>query len=364
MLLNETTLRKTFKTIGLMSGTSLDGVDAALVTTDGVSVDNTGESLTLPYPADFREALRKLLAGDGDVVSIEKELTEYHAKAVKQLLAKAGLQASDIDLIGFHGQTILHRPEQHTTWQIGNASLLAKETGISVVNDFRRKDMAAGGQGAPLVPIYHAAITKHCEHPVAILNIGGVANVTWIGEGEGNMLAFDTGPGNALIDDWILQHTGQPCDENGAIAAKGIVHEDKVTTLLSHPYFATKPPKSLDRNSFSLKIVQGLSLEDGAATLTAFTVRTIAAAQQHFPEMPHSWYVCGGGRHNRTIMEMLQQRINASIQPVEALSINGDALEAQAFGFLAVRSVKGLPLTFPSTTGVMLPITGGVFCPA
>lgn len=355
---NSTALRA----IGLMSGTSLDGVDAALVVTDGETIQHTGQGLTLPYPDSFRKTLKTLLAGTGDVPAIERELTLYHAKAVRQLLEKAQLKPSDIDVIGFHGQTVFHRPQEHTTWQIGDSSLLAQETGISVVNDFRRKDMAAGGQGAPLVPVYHAAITKACKLPVAVVNIGGVANVTWIGPGEGNMTAFDTGPGNALVDDWIFQHIGKSCDEDGKIAAKGTVDEVRLKALLSHPYFNTVPPKSLDRNSFSLDAVAGLSLEDGAATLTAFTARSIIAAQAHFPAMPAEWYVCGGGRHNTTLMSMIRQRLNAEVQPVEVLGMNGDLLEAEAFGFLAVRSLKGLPLTYPSTTGVMLPTTGGVFC--
>lgn len=355
-------MKNTLQAIGLMSGTSLDGVDAALIATDGMSVVHTGKGLTFPYPAPFRKALQSLLAGQGDALSLERELTLFHVEAVKQLLTTAKMSTSQIDVVGFHGQTIVHRPKEHLTWQIGNPSLLSYETGINVVSDFRRMDMAANGQGAPLVPIYHAAITKDCTPPIAVVNIGGVANVTWIGHGEHHLIAFDTGPGNALIDDWIFSHTGKACDEYGSIASRGKIDDATLAVLLNHPYFKEKPPKSLDRNSFSLDAVKHLSLEDGAATLTAFTAKSIVTSQEHFPTIPGSWYVCGGGRHNHTLMDILRQRLNAEVQPVEALNIDGDILEAQAFGYLAVRSLKQLPLTFPSTTGVKQPQTGGVSC--
>lgn len=363
ILENEMSVLPHYHAIGLMSGTSLDGVDAALIVTDGVGIVEPKGGITLPYPEHFRQELKALLTGKGDVLAVEHQLTLFHIEAVKQLLVQTGNKPSDIHVIGFHGQTLTHRPKEHLTWQMGDASFLAQETEINVVSDFRRRDMAAGGQGAPLVPIYHAAITKTCPKPVAVVNIGGVANVTWIGHNEEELIAFDTGPGNALVDDWIFRHTGKHYDEQGAIAARGKVHEDILVSLLSHPYFKEPPPKSLDRNSFSPDAVQGLSLEDGAATLTAFTARAIIAAQAHFPQVPLAWYVCGGGRHNHTLTNMLTHRINAEVQPIETLGFDGDALEAQAFGYLAVRSLKKLPLTFPSTTGVRLPLTGGVFCP-
>lgn len=350
---------ETITAIGLMSGTSLDGVDVAWVETDGQRVHSYGASLTVPYEPSFRTQLRSLLEGKGDPLAIEKQLTEKHAEAVKALLKKMGKSANDVKVIGFHGQTIIHRPRETITWQLGNGALLASLTGINVVSDFRRRDMAEGGQGAPLVPVYHAALAHGKTLPVAIINIGGVANVTWIGK-DGTLLAFDTGPGNALIDDWVLWHTGKPCDKDGHIAAAGKVDSKQLSAMLAAPYFRHVPPKSLDRNSFDTRELDDLSLEDGAATLTAFTVESIANSAMHFPAPAKEWFVSGGGRRNPVIMLGLKQRLN-EVYPVESLGVDGDAVEAQAFAYLAVRSLYGLPLTFTSTTGAKKPVTGGAF---
>ena len=346
--------------IGLMSGTSLDGIDAALIATDGENVVVPEEVFSLPYPSELRAQLRELLEGRGDVLRIEKCMTELHAEAVYSLLSKADISPEDVSVIGFHGQTIIHRPDEGLTQQIGNGALLAHLTGIDVVGDFRRRDMAAGGQGAPLVPIYHAAIARNAGCPVALINIGGVANVTFIGK-DNQLLAFDTGAGNALLDDWIFQHTGEIYDKDGLISGKGTVVSSVVDEWMHHPYFKKKPPKSLDRNSFSIDKLKGISLEDGAATLVMFTVESIAQAVASFPEMVQDFYIAGGGRHNPTILAKLQERLNTKILPVEALGLDGDMLEAQAFGYLAVRSLRGLPLTFPLTTGVKCPTLGGAF---
>ncbi|QJE73400.1 anhydro-N-acetylmuramic acid kinase [Aerophototrophica crusticola] len=345
--------------IGLMSGTSLDGIDAALLRTDGRGVAEAGAFLTVPYRRAFRDRLRAVLGGQGDVAGVERELTELHAAAVDSLLGMAGVEREEVGLVGFHGHTILHAPEQRRTWQIGDGALLATLTGIPVVNDFRSADVAAGGQGAPLVPLYHQALATDLDRPLAVLNIGGVANVTWLGAGELDVAAFDTGPGNALVDDWVLRHTGDPFDDGGRIAAKGTVDEGILAALLAHPYFTAPFPKSLDRDAWSADAVAGLSLEDGAATLTAFTAASIAAAAEHLPSRPARWLVTGGGRRNDTLMWMLARRLRAPVSPVDAVGWNGDSLEAEAFAYLAVRSRLGLPLSVPGTTGVPQPMTGG-----
>ena len=348
------------RTIGLMSGTSLDGVDAAWLETDGERIGAFGPSLTLPYDERLRADLRRILdhaAGldptDRRLKSAVARLTEYHVRAVTALGREA-------DLIGFHGQTILHRPERRRTWQVGDAAVLAWRTGVPVAHDFRSADVAAGGQGAPLAPVYHAALARDTEKPLAVLNIGGVANVTWIGT-AGELIAFDTGPGNGPLDDWVARHTGLAFDRDGMLAGTGRADAAVLRRLLSHPYFLRGAPKSLDRLDFAPLLatsgLEDLSAADGAATLVAFTAAAIAASP--LPERPRRWLVTGGGRHNPAIMRALRERLGAPVDPVEALGWDGDALEAQCFGFLAARSKAGLPLSFPGTTGVPAPTTGG-----
>jgi anhydro-N-acetylmuramic acid kinase len=359
------------KVIGLMSGTSLDGVDAALLETDGERVARPGPSLTLAYDDQMRALLRTALddardaAQDGPVPQsirdAERKLTNVHAEAVKALLAKAGLASTDISLLGFHGQTVLHRPEQRWTWQIGDGAALAKASGIDVVNDFRSADVKAGGQGAPLMPLYHAVLAREAglAEPAVVVNIGGVAQVTYI---RGDLvLAFDTGPGNAPIDDWMHRHTAKPVDENGAFAATGKVNESALEKMLANPFFERLPPKSLDRMDFGMEAVEELSPADGAATLTAFTAAALARAAVHFPDPAATWIVSGGGRHNNTLMAMLRMRVNAPVLKAEDADWDGDALEAQGFAYLALRSKLGLPLSLPTTTGVQQPMTGGKF---
>jgi anhydro-N-acetylmuramic acid kinase len=350
--------------LGLMSGTSLDGVDAALLRTDGEQVSGVGAFLTVPYEPSFRERLRATLGGVGDVEAVARELTTIHARVVEALLRQAGCRASDIGVIGFHGHTIFHAPEAGRTWQIGDGALLARETGIDVVSDFRSADVEAGGQGAPLASLYHWALARALERPLAVLNIGGVANVTWIGRespsGEPDLLAFDTGPGNAMIDDWVRRATGRLYDEDGALARGGTVDTSAIGHWLSDPYFRRRPPKSLDRNAFSLDPVRGLSPADGAATLVAFTAEAVRQGAMHFPAAARRWLVTGGGRRNPVIMAALGAALSVPVESVEAVGWNGDALEAQAFAFLAVRSRRGLPLSLPSTTGVARATSGGV----
>jgi anhydro-N-acetylmuramic acid kinase len=346
------------RALGLMSGTSLDGVDAAILETDGEDRVAVGPSVTVPYAADLRARLRAVLGDPSGARAVERALTEAHAAAVAALLVQSGLGAGDIDVIGFHGQTVLHRPGEHRTWQIGDGDWLAQTTGIRVVNDFRSADVRAGGQGAPLAPVYHRALAAGLEKPVAVVNIGGVANVTWIGA-DGALLAFDTGPGNALIDDWLLKHTGQAIDRGGELARSGAIAAPVLANLLRHGYFDAPPPKSLDRNDFDAAPASALSPADGARTLTAFTARAIAASVRHFPAPPLRWLICGGGRHNETMMAELASVTHRPVAPVEAVGWRGDSLEAEAFAYLAVRVLKGLPTSFPSTTGARQPVSGG-----
>jgi anhydro-N-acetylmuramic acid kinase len=345
-----------WRSIGLMSGTSLDGIDVAMIETDGHQRAIPGAALTVPYPPDFRERLRSVLGGVGAVGAVEAELTGLHGEAVEHFLREhRGLA---IDIVGFHGHTILHRPVERRTWQIGDGALLASRLRLNVVADFRAADIAAGGEGAPLAPLYHAALAAALPKPLAILNMGGVANVTWIG-GPGEILAFDTGPGNALIDDWVRRHTGAAADLDGALARAGAVSAAHVENFLANPYFDRLPPKSLDRDDFRQAWPTGLSLEHGAATLTEMTAAAVAAASRHFPAPAEQWLVTGGGRHNPALMEALSRRLDIAVRPVEAVGWHGDALEAQAFAYLAVRSVLGLPLSLPTTTGVPQPCCGG-----
>lgn len=359
------------KVMGLMSGTSLDGVDAALLDTDGEEMAVPGPSLTVAYPTETRALLRAALDDARAVAQgapvpqsireAERLLTETHADAVKILLRQTGLSAAQVTLLGFHGQTILHWPERHWTWQIGDGALLARLTGIDVVNDFRSADVKAGGQGAPLMPLYHVVLARRSgrPEPLVVVNIGGVAQVTYI-HGE-LVLAFDTGPGNAPIDDWMQRHSGRPVDEDGAFAATGKVDGDALEAMLANHYFERLPPKSLDRMDFGMEAVESLSPADGAATLTAFTAASLARAREHFPQMAETWIVSGGGRHNKTLMAMLKARVNAPVLSAEEAGWDGDALEAQGFAYLAMRSRRGLPLSLPTTTGVKEPMTGGRF---
>jgi anhydro-N-acetylmuramic acid kinase len=359
------------KVIGLMSGTSLDGVDAALLDTDGEELVEPGPGLTQPYDSrtrgllrDALDAARKVTQGGPVPPSIseaERILTAAHADAVRALLKTAELRPADVSLIGFHGQTILHRPEARWTWQIGDGALLAQLTGIDVINDFRSADVAAGGEGAPLMPLYHAALARKSglAQPVVVVNIGGVSNVTYINGDQ--VLAFDTGPGNAPIDDWMQKHTGKPVDEGGAFARSGTVNRVAVSQMLEHDFFARLPPKSLDRMDFGLDAVEGLSPAEGAATLAAFTAAAIAKASDHFPHAPATWIVSGGGRHNHFLMEELKAYLAAPVLTAEDAGWNGDMLEAHGFAYLAMRSKRGLPLSLPTTTGVKQPMTGGKF---
>jgi anhydro-N-acetylmuramic acid kinase len=363
--------------IGLMSGTSYDGVDVALIETDGEEIGSLGPTGYRPYSDQERDLLRRAIAvatnlGDRTerpkiLAQVEELVTDMHAEAVEAFLAANGMAASAVGVVGFHGQTVLHRPDRGLTVQIGNGPALAARLGIPVVYDFRAADVAAGGQGAPVVPVFHRALVRQLKraHPVGVLNLGGVANVTFI-DGNVELIAFDTGPGNALIDDFVRMRTGQPRDDDGRTAAAGKVDEDAVARVLKHPFFAKAPPKSLDRNAFRHWAMEEgrlteKSTEDALATLTAVTAASVAHATKVLPRAPAGWLVAGGGTRNPTLMRMLAQRLApVSIETAGAVGWSADALEAQAFAYLAVRTLKGLPLTFPTTTGVPRPLTGGV----
>jgi anhydro-N-acetylmuramic acid kinase len=358
--------------IGLMSGTSLDGVDVALIETDGRRVKSFGPSGYRPYTPEERRLLRQALteavhlpqrdARPGILREAERAVTTAHAEAVAAFTAQNRITCADVDIVGFHGQTVLHRPERRMTVQIGDAAALAKAIHIPVMHDFRAADVAAGGQGAPFVPVYHRALAQSLERegPIVVLNIGGVSNITYI-DGADILIACDTGPGNALLDDHMFRHFGQPFDCEGRTAAQGAVDGAWLLRVMRHPFFAAPPPKSLDRNDFASLRLPEISPADGAATLTAFTAEAIARIMPLLPKAPNSWIVAGGGARNLTMLRMLRERLApAKVESADALGWSADAIEAQAFGFLAARGLKGLPLSYPATTGVPIPMTGGV----
>lgn len=360
-----------------MSGTSLDGIDVALIETDGFDYVRPLDFHYVPYTAEERAAIRPCF-GQKDrshekVLAAEELITIRHADAVLELLDKVQKNPSQIDFIGFHGQTIYHAPKDSITIQIGDGALLAEKAGVDVVYDFRSHDVSAGGEGAPLAPVYHKALAKSAKLslPVVFLNIGGVANISWVGAGEEDLIAFDTGPGNALIDDWMARRTGERFDKHGIYASQGEVLHEYLDEWLAHPYFTQKPPKSLDRDEWDIaalgKVVTDLddiSIEDGAATLAEFTVQGIIKSLEYMPEKPAAWYAAGGGRHNRTIMKRLAEELEAhdagALYPIDDLGWNGDAIEAECFAYLAVRSYLEEPISYPLTTGVPKPLTGGI----
>jgi anhydro-N-acetylmuramic acid kinase len=354
--------------IGLMSGTSMDGVDVAVLETDGESISAFGPTLFRPYQDREREVLRRALADardltdraarPGALAEAERIVTEAHGRAVERLLAEnAGLRP---EIVGFHGQTVLHAPEKRLTVQIGDGPALAKRLGLPVAYDFRAADVAAGGQGAPFVPAYHRALARFSDlgGDIVMVNIGGVANITRIGA-DGALTAGDTGPGNALLDDFIRERTGAAMDEGGRLAGAGTIDPEALARLLANPWFALPLPKSLDRDAFSLVPVRDLSTEDGAATLAAFTVETISEAVANAGGAD-ALVVSGGGARNPAIVARLREKAGVPVRLAGDIGWSGDFVEAQAFAFLAVRSLAGLPLSFPETTGVPRPMPGGV----
>jgi anhydro-N-acetylmuramic acid kinase len=366
--------RSSVLAIGLMSGTSQDGVDVALIDTDGERIAQFGATACRPYTQSERTLLRRATAVAANltdraarpaiVAKAEALVTDAHAEVVQAFLATNDLRAADVAVIGFHGLTLLHRPERALTIQIGDGAALATALKLPVMYDFRAADVAAGGQGAPLAPVFHRALVRQFDGaaPVAVLNVGGVANVTFIDGDE--LIACDTGPGNALLDDFLRLRTGRPLDTDGKMANAGTVREDMIEQLMAHPFFATPPPKPLDRNDFRGWVggkLDGIGIEDGAATLTALTAASVAGVLPHLPRPPTTWIVAGGGARNPTLMHMLQTSLTpARVEPAHAAGWSADSLEAQAIAYMAVRSMRGLPITFPGTTGAPRPLTGGI----
>jgi anhydro-N-acetylmuramic acid kinase len=357
--------------IGLMSGTSMDGVDAALIESDGERIERLGPTGYRPYSREERNLLRAALveaAGMTDrnarspvLAEAEAAITAAHVEAVEAFLAGNNIERSRISIVGFHGQTVLHKPEAQLTVQIGDGALLARKLALPVAYDFRAADTAAGGQGAPLVPVFHRALAESFTEarPLAVLNIGGVANITFLDDGN-DPIAFDTGPGNAPIDDLMRARNGHTHDAEGGFAARGTADEKIVAQILANPFFAKAPPKSLDRAAFARLPLDTLSLEDAAATATAVVAASIASAIALLPRKPAMLIVAGGGARNATLLDMLRRRANVPVKTANEIGWTGDALEAQAFAFLAIRTLRGLPITFPATTGVAKPMTGGV----
>ena len=362
------------RVLGFMTGTSLDAVDMAVLETDGEAILGFGPAgerkLSQATRAVVEAATREaLLWGWEDTrpavfTEAARAIADEHLVAARSFLAEHGLSAADFALAGFHGQTVLHQPANATravgrTVQLGDAQRVADGLGIPVAHDFRSDDVAAGGQGAPLAPVYHEALVRwsKLDLPVAVLNLGGVGNVTLIGEGP--LEAFDTGPANGMIDLFVQARTGARCDVNGALAQVGRVDQAILAAYLDHPYFRRTGAKSLDRFDFSLDTVGGLSLEDGAATLTAFAAETVAIGLRSCREAPRRVIVCGGGRHNPVLMAEISRRSAIAVAATESVGWRGDSIEAEAFAYLAARTARGLPISFPGTTGVAAPMTGG-----
>ncbi|MBI1300211.1 MAG: anhydro-N-acetylmuramic acid kinase [Alphaproteobacteria bacterium] len=354
------TLNKVYRSIGLMSGTSLDGViDVALIETDGRGFVKPLRYYAHPYDIAVRDKVRACFGKrerDAAIDEAEKLVTDLHIEAVKAFDEKA-------DLIGFHGQTITHDPDNRFTWQLGDGQALAKATGIDVIYDMRKKDVLSGGQGAPLLPLYHQALFADHEKPVAILNLGGVANMTYVGEGE-EVIASDCGPANALMDDFIRKRTGKEFDEDGRLASRGNILNNAVDEFLSNDFFKKPPPKSLDRDHWSIKMVEYASDEDGMASLMEMTVQGVLKYLEHLPQKPAKIYTAGGGAKNSYLVNTLQERTFIPFEKIDVLGWNGDAIEAEGFAYLAVRSKEGLHLTLPTTTGSKEPTGGGLLAAA
>ncbi|HEY9056098.1 MAG TPA: anhydro-N-acetylmuramic acid kinase [Aurantimonas sp.] len=363
------------RALGLMSGTSLDGIDVALLDTDGDRLVKRGPARVYDYDSAFRRRLAEGLETaksiicrtdrPGDLHALETEVTRRHGEAVRRFFADCGIEPATVDVVGFHGQTVLHRPEKALTVQLGGGQLLADLLGLPVVFDMRANDMLEAGQGAPLVPAYHAALAKNLplqyrELPVVFVNIGGISNVTYL-DGEHDPVAFDSGPGNALLDQWLEREAGIPFDQNGAIASEGGILAELSERYLSADFFAKTAPKSLDRFDFAVPPSRAGSLEDVARTLCFVSAQAILKTAVHFPEPPKLWIVCGGGRRHPAIMGDLRDGAapQARVLTAEEAGFDGDAMEAEAWAYLAVRSLDGRPLTWPTTTGCREPSSGG-----
>lgn len=352
--------------IGVISGTSADGIDVAALQGTGIAVTQTHGGLTLPYAGDLRAELLALMrtperVRGADLSDLEARVTTAHVAAVEGFMESAGIDRDRVTVVGFHGQTILHQPADGYSRQLFDGALAARLLQIPVVADFRAADLAAGGEGAPLAPVYHQALSSPLTPPQVILNLGGIGNLTFVGA-RGALIAFDTGPANALLDDWVVNAGAGRFDQGGALAEAGRVNQDVLQQLLANSFFDRLPPKSLDRYDIApAALYNHLSLADGAATLTAFSAAAVARGLALLPAAPQAIWVCGGGRLNPALMAAIAQATGVSTQPVEALGWNGDLLEAELCAFLALRHLENLPLSYPTTTGVVAPCLGGVY---
>jgi anhydro-N-acetylmuramic acid kinase len=361
--------------IGLMSGTSLDGIDLAILKTDGENFIEHGPTHSFPYSRDLKIFVRRAIKaaqegrdGAADIGKASGEVTEAHAIAVAELLDKAGTKRTAIDVIGFHGHTLLHRPKRSEetvgrTWQIGDGKTVAEETKIDVVSDFRAADVAEGGEGGPLSPVYYAALVRALQpkNAVGVINLGDASTVTYVPPGGGNLdlVAFDCGPGDDLVNQWMEMKAGMAADESSAMARVGKVHTDILRMMILNPFIRRKPPKTLAHHDFKIDPVLGLSLADGAATLTAFAAACVRASVPLLPSAPGDWIVVGPGRRNSAMMEALRKALDGEVHEAESVGWRGDALEAECLAYLAVRSLRKLPLSFPKTTRVPRPMRGG-----
>lgn len=354
-----------YRVIGCMTGTSCDGLDLAYIETNGADILFFGPSETIPFPTEYSNLLRERINLRAPVHFMDSELSKtianFHAQYIEEFMINNQLT---VDAIGFHGQAVWHDPTKQLTVQLGDCQRLANSTCIKVIGQVRHNDVKNGGQGAPLVPIYHLALASKLEKPTAFLNIGGVSNMTFINVDE-TLIAGDTGPGNALIDDWVIKHTGTPQDTDGRYAAQGTINQELLNKWLQHPFFKQPYPKSLDRMEFHpmLDDCAHLTLEDGAATLTQFTVEAIMMGLDLLPKQPNQLIVCGGGCHNPVLMNSLQLHFKNLIGAFE-IGFDPDAIEAQLMGYLAARFFENLPSSFPTTTGTKSPtIAGELFLP-
>lgn len=356
---------KEYVVVGLYSDTAINGVDASVFKTDGLDITGEIVSLNRPYPMELKvkilQALKTETLLDVDFLKqLEAEITQHHILAVHDLLENVKKIYPKIDVIGFPGHSIFHNSEDKVSIQLGNADEMAAVFYCPVVNRFVQADLKAGGTGSPVFPSFFEALTRKVEKPVAVVSLSGITSVSWIGL-VGELKAFDIGAGHIILDTWMRNRLGADMDFDGIWGAKGKVDEKLLAYLMKYPFLHKQPPKTLDRNDFNplLQQVEGLSIADGAATLTAFIAETVAQSVQFFPQKPALWILTGGGTFNPTLVRMIKERVHEPVRLASDLGWDRDMLEAQAYGFLAARSLNGLPLTFPETTGVQEPLSGG-----
>lgn len=358
-------------TIGLASDTSIFGVDAAILETDGADIFKKGTAISRPYSEELKEEIRSILGEKGQLnpvrlKQVEDKVTRHHIETVQSLLERADKSPLQIDVIGFSGHTVLHRPSSKISIQIGDAKKLRDTFNIPVATRFYQTDMAAGGQGSPIFPTFFDAMTREMKKPLAVVSVSGVTSITFLGE-FGEMKAFDVGPGNVLIDLWMRERMGAEMDFDGLWAAKGTIDKRLLAKMMKFPAIVKAPPKGLDRDEFYpiLQDVEGSTIADGAATLTALTVFSVLeAAKKHLPYEPDTWIITGGGAKNPSIVKLFRQNLQGkTVLTATEAGWDITTLEAQGFAFLAARTLFGLPITFPQTTGVELPLTGGVVLP-